>query len=75
MSSCNANLPIFSEAEKFDGTNFSTFETLITIAASSHGVLGHLQGTIPNPAPYPSPTTLNYTPTTPNVPLPNNPTP
>ena len=75
MLSSNANPPIFAEAEKFDGTNFSTFETLITIAASSRGVLGYLQGTIPNPAPHPSTTTLNYTPTTPNIPLPDNPTP
>ncbi|EDR06651.1 retrovirus-related pol polyprotein [Laccaria bicolor S238N-H82] len=75
MSSANSNPPIFPEAEKFDGTNFGTFETLITIAASSRGVLGYLQGTITNPAPYPNPTTLNYTPTLPNVPLPDDPTP
>jgi len=68
MLSSNTNLPIFSEAEKFDGTNFSTFETLIAITASSHGALGYLHGTIPNPAPY-------LSPTMPNIPLPDNPTP
>ena len=43
MSSANSNPPIFPDAEKFDGTNFGTFETLITIAASSRGVLGYLK--------------------------------
>ena len=75
MSSANSNPPIFPKTEKFDSTNFGTFETLITIVASSHGVLGYLQGPITNPTPFPNPTTLNYTPTMPNVLIPDDPTP
>ena len=65
----------FSETEKFNGTNFATFETLIIVAASSQGVLGCLQGTIPNPASPQNSTDLHYTPVVLNIPLPDNPTP
>jgi len=75
MLSSNANPPIFSELEKFDGTNFATFETLIIVMASSRGVLGYLQGTILNPANPQNSTTLHYTPVELNIPLPDNPTP
>ena len=75
MSSANSNPPIFPEAEKFNGTNFGTFETLITIAASSRGILGYLQGTIPNPTLHSNATSLNYTPPLLNIPLPDDPTP
>ena len=44
LLAANSNPPIFPKTEKFDGTNFGTFKTLITIAASSHGVLGYLRG-------------------------------
>ena len=71
----NANPPIFSETEKFHGTNFATLETLIIVAASSQGVLGCLQGTIPNPASPQNSTDLHYTPVVLTIPLPNNPTP
>lgn len=71
----NANPRIFSETEKFNGTNFATFETLIIVAASSQGVLGCLQGTIPNPASAQNSTDLHYTPVVLNIPLPDNPTP
>jgi len=47
----------------------------IIIAASSCSALGYLQGTIPNPAPYSNSMALNYTPTMPNVPLPDDPIP
>ena len=73
--SSNANPPIFLETEKFDGTNFATFDTLIIVAASSWGVLGYLQGTIPNPASPQNPTNLHYTPVVLNIPLPDGLTP
>jgi hypothetical protein len=73
--SLNANPPIFLEAEKFDGTNFATFETLIIIAASSRGVLGYLRGTILNTANPKNSAALHYTPEVLNIPLPNDPTP
>ena len=34
MSSANSNPPIFSEAEKFDGTNFGTFKTKTIVSGS-----------------------------------------
>ncbi|EDR02166.1 uncharacterized protein LACBIDRAFT_309845 [Laccaria bicolor S238N-H82] len=71
--SSNANPPIFANTEKFDGTNFATWELLIIIVATSRGVLGYLQGTIRNPAPSASPTgALTYMPAPLEIPLPDD---
>jgi len=75
MSSSNTNPPIFADTKKFNGTNFATWELLIVIVVTSCGVLGYLQGDIPNPAPPTSSTTiLTYTPGPLEIPLPDDPT-
>jgi len=48
---------IFSDADKFDGTNLSLWRRLIHTAATSQGVFGYLDGTILCPTSLPDPKT------------------
>jgi hypothetical protein len=42
--------PIFSDTDKFDGTNCVTWNGLISIATDLRGITGYLKGTIPKPS-------------------------
>jgi len=46
----------FSEADKFDGTNWSSWRRLIRTAAVSKGAYGYLDGSIKQPSTSPTPT-------------------
>ncbi|KXN88952.1 hypothetical protein AN958_06514 [Leucoagaricus sp. SymC.cos] len=45
----NNSPQIFSDHDKFDGTNWIAWKNMITIAAEVHGAMGYLTGTISNP--------------------------
>lgn len=46
--------PMFSDNDKFDGTNWVAWSNLIRIAAEVRGAMGYLEGTIPNPTTVPA---------------------
>lgn len=45
---------MFSDDDKFDGTNWVAWSNLIRIAAEVRGAMGYLEGNIPNPANVPA---------------------
>lgn len=52
MSSTTSNNspPIFSDAEKFDGSNWIAWKSNVKIVVNIRGALGYLEGKIPKPA-------------------------
>ena len=49
MATTSNNPPIFTEENKFDGTNWIGWSNTITIATHLHGAHGYLEGTINKP--------------------------
>jgi len=54
---------IFSETDKFDGTNWLSWQRLIYTAATACGAYGYLEGTIPQPSTTPTTTATTTMPT------------